>query len=141
MIYEFQMGGYEGVETYLLLNEKKDYSEEEFHELCADLYIEEMDKELEEMYEHYNNDPERIEDFSYMYKQAEHNYTNVLNRLIDEYHFTEIKSNIKFTIFEYFSFDKEKYDREETLTREGILLRKKYKLYERKQKLKRIIKE
>ena len=141
MIYEFKIIGHEGTESYLLLNEKKEYSEKEYHELCANLYIEEMDKELEELYKDYKNKPEQIKEFSNMYKQAEHIYFDVLNRLMNEYHFTEIKSNIKFTIFENFNFDKDKYGRTETVTsKEGKLLRKKYKSYERVQKLKRIIK-
>jgi uncharacterized protein (TIGR02452 family) len=68
------------------------------------------------------------------------NDIDIIKKLINEHGFIEMKSDIQFSVFEYFPFD-ENDDTESNshLGDEEILLREKYKNYIREKKLKRLL--
>lgn len=127
-VYAFDMGGWEEISVSHMTNDK-DYSEEEYYDLCAILYVEEYEKQILKF-------SKSDEDYSEMYKKCRFLYTNVLERLYDEYGFKPIKIFSTFCVDDDESFDLEetKEDYDKAINN----IRKKYKLKIRENKINRI---
>ena len=139
-IYKFSVWGWENNSHELLSNEKE-YTESEYHDICAQLYAEESFNAQNVIRTQYKNDNvEANEDYIDMYRYAETIYNPVLDRLVKDYGFKIIVSDINFIVNEDESFLDD--DEDDRVTNGQIsLVREKYKGFIRVEKLKRILNE
>ena len=128
-IYAFNMTGWEGNCITHLYNEK-DYSEEEYYDICANLYIEENENIIIQMCEGGVNDDLDI------FNSADSIYANVADRLEKEYGFKQITIFSEFCVDEYAKFDDSKQNTEYSKAIDTV--REKFDKREREKKLNRI---
>ncbi len=138
-IYEFRMSDWDNDSITKMINDTN-YSDAEFKDICANLYIEESFKSIEN-FKKTNNwiDEDIIHGRINYYKKATALYDSVCTRLFDEYGFKELEIYSSFFIDSDESFDTEP----ENLNDYDFdidLIRKKYKNKLRENKLKKIIK-
>jgi len=140
-IYKFSVWGWENNSHELLSNEKE-YTESEYHDICAQLYAEESFNAQNVIRTQYKNDNvEANEDYIDMYRYAETIYNPVLDRLVKDYGFKIIVSDINFIVNEDESFLDDDDDDDRVTTGQISLVREKYKGFIRVEKLKRILNE